>query len=154
MTRKKDGRMNLKIAIAVVLVLSLLGLIGVAIGNLGDNLVYYWTPTELKAAGDKAFDADVRLGGMVKADSIDWNKDTQKLSFVVFTGEDEVTVHGEGLPPQMFREGIGVVVEGQLQRDGVFRSDRLLVKHDNEYRAPGDERVDMQAMMETVEGSP
>jgi len=146
--------MNLKIAIASVLVLSLLGLIGISISNLGDNLVYYWTPTELKAAGDTAYDADVRLGGMVKAGTIDWNKDTQALKFTVYTGEDEVAVHGEGMPPQMFREGIGVVVEGQLGKDGVFHSDRLLVKHDNEYRAPGDERADVAEMAKTLSESP
>ena len=126
----------------------------VSMGNLGENLVYYWNPTQLVEAGDKSIGATIRLGGVVKGGTVDWQPDEEALAFVVSDGAEEVSVECSGAPPQMFREGIGVVVEGQLQRDGVFRSDRLLVKHDNEYRAPGDERVDMQAMMETVEGSP
>jgi cytochrome c-type biogenesis protein CcmE len=62
-------------------------------------------------------------------------------------------VRSSGVPPQMFREGIGVVVEGTMTEAGYFESRRLMVSHDNEYRAPGDERKkDMKELMRTTKG--
>ena len=79
-----------------------------------------------------------RLGGLVKPGSVRWAPEQSSLSFEVTDGKNTVAVQATGAPPQMFREGIGVVVEGRLQADGQFRSDRLMVKHSNEYRAPTD----------------
>jgi len=147
---------NTKISVAVALLIASGALAWLALSNMGENLVYYWTPEELLAAGEKAVDADVRLGGMVKKDSIDWDKENQTLDFVVFDGVAEVQVHSTGLPPQMFRENIGVVVEGQLRPDGVFRSSRMLVKHDNSYTAPeggahpGDKKMDVEALYKSM----
>ena len=107
-----------------------------SMGNLGDNLVYYWSPTQLVDAGDDALEATVRLGGQVEPGTVDFDVDDNSLSFVVTDGAHEVPVHCTGAPPQMFREGIGVVVEGRLQEDGVFHTDRVMVKHSNEYWAP------------------
>jgi len=144
--------MKPKIAIAIALGLALVGLIYVALGSMGKNLVYYWTPSEVLAAGDKAIGANVRMGGMVVAKSIHFDKKSMQLTFQVSDGPETVTVHGTGMPPQMFREGIGVVVEGTLTDSGVFESDRLLVKHDNQYKAPKDGRkVDMNSMVRTLE---
>ncbi len=109
-----------------------------AFGNLGDNLVYYWTPSELQAAGDDAYGATVRLSGMVVADSVDFDNDSTDLAFTITDGEATTRVEGKGMPPQMFREGIGVVVEGELGKDGVFEVRELMVKHNNEYQAPED----------------
>ena len=62
-----------------------------------------------------------------------------------------VRVHCSGVPPQMFRENIGVVVEGTMTRAGHFESNRLMVSHSNEYRAPGDDpRVDVKNLMKTT----
>ena len=105
-------------------------------GGIGENLVYFLTPTELHAKGDAAYDAPVRLGGMVKAGSVSWNADELDLRFEVTDGLREMLVHSRGAPPQMFRDSIGVIVEGRLTRAGVFESTNLMVKHSNEYRAP------------------
>lgn len=105
-------------------------------GGIGDNLVYYWTPTELAEHGSQAQGAVVRLGGQVEAGSLEWDKESNDLRFLVTDGTTSIKVHGTGVPPQMFREGIGVVVEGTMGGADVFESDRLLVKHDNEYQAP------------------
>ncbi len=145
--------MSPKIIVAIALGLALVGLLYVALGSMGDNLVYYWTPSEVMGAGDKAVGANVRMGGMVEAGSIEFDKESMQLRFRVTDGKDAVPVHGTDMPPQMFREGIGVVVEGTLTSGGVFESDRLLVKHDNQYKAPEDGRdVDMNAMMKSLEG--
>jgi cytochrome c-type biogenesis protein CcmE len=108
----------------------------VAYGNIGGNLVYYWSPKEVHAAGRKAYGASIRLGGLVAPGSIERAATGLDLRFVVTDGDASLPVHASAVPPAMFREGIGVVVEGTLRKDGVFESRRLMVKHDNEYRAP------------------
>ena len=108
----------------------------VLIGGLDDNIVYFVTPTELVEKGDAAHDAPVRLGGQVAPGSVEWNADALDLSFRLTDGAQEVVVHSTGAPPQMFRDGIGVIVEGRMTSAGVFESDNLMVKHSNEYRAP------------------
>lgn len=107
-------------------------------GGLSENLVYYWSPTELVQAGPKAYTATVRLGGMVEPGSKTWDPENQLLDFRVTDGTTTVPVHCTGAPPAMFREGIGVVVEGHYSDTGVFETDRVLVKHGNEYRVPED----------------
>ncbi len=105
-------------------------------GGVEENLVYFLTPNELVAKGEKAVDRPVRLGGQVVPGSVVWNAEALDLRFRVTDGSKEVLVHSSGAPPQMFRAGIGVVVEGKYGRSGVFESHSLMVKHSNEYRAP------------------
>ncbi len=141
-------RMFTAAAIAVVVVI--LGL--VAYGNIGGNLVYYWSPSELREAGDEAIGATIRLGGLVVPGSIERGMDGLELSFEVTDGEIQVPVHASTVPPAMFRAGIGVVIEGTAGADGVFHSQRLMVKHDNEYQAPGeDEPKDMRELMKSLQ---
>ncbi|MBC7792760.1 MAG: cytochrome c maturation protein CcmE [Clostridia bacterium] len=111
----------------------------VALGGIEDNLVYYWDAGELLGKGAKAKSASVRLGGVVKNGSINWDEKALTLDFQVGIapeiGDPSVRVHATGAPPQMFREGMGVVVEGRY--DGQrFNAERVLVKHSNEYRPP------------------
>ena len=122
----------------------------VSFGNIGENLVYYWDPTQLVAAGDRSIGATIRLGGVVKGGTLDWRPDDSELSFVVSDGKADVPVHCKGAPPQMFREGIGVVVEGTMTESGVFESSRLMVKHSNEYKAPV-EGASVEDLYQTVE---
>jgi cytochrome c-type biogenesis protein CcmE len=78
-----------------------------------------------------------RLGGLVAPGSIETGEGGLGLKFKMTDGTETVTVATTAVPPAMFREGIGVVVEGALQADGTFATDRLMIKHDNEYQAPG-----------------
>lgn len=122
-----------------------------ALGGLGDNLVYYWGPTELKAHGDKAIGATIRLGGQVVPGTIQFDPGTSFLKFEVGDGQEKVLVHSNGVPPQMFREDIGVIVEGTLTRQGHFESSRLMVSHGNEYKAPeSPEEADPKELMRTA----
>jgi cytochrome c-type biogenesis protein CcmE len=121
-------------------------------GGIGQNLVYYWGPTELHAAGDKAVGATIRLGGQVAPGSVVY-KEGSTLEFDVSDGRSAVKVRSTGVPPQMFREGIGVVVEGTMTSAGQFECQRLMVSHGNEYRAPGKgEAPDTRKLMETTTG--
>ena len=124
----------------------------VAYGNIGGNLVYYWSPKEVHAAGSKAYGASIRLGGLVAPGSIERAAAGLDLRFAVTDGDATLPVHASAVPPAMFREGIGVVVEGTLREDGVFESRRLMVKHDNEYRAPGtDDNRDIRELMKSLD---
>lgn len=105
-------------------------------GGIGENLVYFLTPAELLERGERAYNAPVRLGGQVEPGSVAWDADALDLRFTLTDGGSSVDVHSRGAPPQMFRDGIGVVVEGKLSHAGVFESTNLMVKHSNEYRAP------------------
>lgn len=97
--------------------------------TLSSNLVFFNTPTELLDQG--AADSRLRLGGQVEAGSVDQSDDG--VSFRVTDGRQAVNVVHSGAPEQLFQEGIGVIVEGNW--DGaVFRSDTMLVKHDEQYR--------------------
>ncbi len=131
---------NRLIAIGAILVAGA-ALAWVAFGNIGENLVYYWKPSEMVAQGEKAYGATVRLGGVVVPGSLQWSAEHTSLTFEVADNHlptaQKVKVSSEVTPPQMFREGIGVVVEGTYANDLVFKTNRLMVNHSNEYRAPG-----------------
>ncbi len=105
-------------------------------GGLDSNVVYFLQPKELLAKGADGYDRPVRLGGQVKPGSVVWDDKALDLRFVVTDGTSEIKVHSKGAPPQMFKDGQGVVVEGRYGRDGVFNSTNLMVKHSNEYKAP------------------
>ncbi|MEP6731005.1 MAG: cytochrome c maturation protein CcmE [bacterium] len=105
-------------------------------GGLDKNVVYFLTPKELAAKGANGMDVPVRLGGLVKPGSVKWDEASRDLRFTVTDGAREIPVHSTGVPPQMFRDGMGVVVEGRYHADGVFSSTSLIVKHSNEYRPP------------------
>jgi cytochrome c-type biogenesis protein CcmE len=105
-------------------------------GGIGDNLVFYLTPSELTERGEEGYNSSVRLGGVVVPGSVNWDADALDLRFTLGDGTTEMEVHSKGAPPQMFRDGIEVLVEGRLAASGVFQSTSLMVKHSNEYRAP------------------
>ena len=125
----------------------------IAASGINDNLVYYWTPTDLHANGTKAYGATIRLGGMVSAGSIK-KVGGSTVEFDVHDGVKTVHVKTMTVPPQMFREHIGVVVEGTMVQGGYFQSNRLMVSHDNEYKAPDAghpvERKELDKMLQTA----
>lgn len=107
-------------------------------GGIGENLVYFVTPDELLARGDAAYGAPVRLAGRVVPGSVEWDARAVELRFRLVDAGTEIPVESRGAPPQMFQEGIHVVMEGSLERDGHFRAHSLMVKHSNEYEPPGE----------------
>ena len=125
----------------------------IAASGISNNLVYYWTPTDLKANGQKAYGATIRLGGMVAPQSIR-KIGGSNVEFIVHDGVNRVPVKTTTVPPQMFRENIGVVVEGTMVPGGYFQSSRLMVSHNNEYKAPEKghpmDRKELERMMKSV----
>lgn len=147
---QNDGKKRVALALAACAFAG--GLLYLVVGGIGNNLVYYWGPTEVLAAGPKAQGAAIRLGGLVEKGSI-LKGDGSNLRFSVTDGKKSLVVRCNSVPPQMFREGIGVVVEGTVAADGVFESHRLMVSHGNEYRAPTDPAAaNLKKLMESTEG--
>ncbi|MGB5295790.1 MAG: cytochrome c maturation protein CcmE [Thermoanaerobaculia bacterium] len=144
---------NRRRILAVIAILVAAGVLAfLAFGGIGENLVYYWSPSELEASGDKALGATIRLGGLVEPGSIQHSEDGLTLKFAVTDGEASIPISTKSVPPAMFREGVGVVVEGSVNRAGQFETQRLLVKHDNQYQAPGEgESLDRAEMMKSMQ---
>lgn len=116
-------------------VFAALGLLAVLVGflvfNLRGNLVYYRVPTELREDATLTQAGRFRLGGQVVAGTV--SEDGEIVRFEVTDGTAVVPVAHRGVPQQLFREGIGVVLEGTW--DGaVFSSDSMIIKHDEQYR--------------------
>lgn len=128
----------------------------IAAGGINKNLVYYWTPSDLVANGDKAYGATIRLGGMVAPGSVKNRAGVSGLEFDVKDATKVVHVKSAGVPPQMFRENVGVVVEGTMTHNGYFQCNRLMVSHSNEYRAPKAghpmDKKELEQLMKTTEG--
>ena len=99
------------------------------------NLMYFYSPTEI-INGDAPKARSFRIGGLVVTDSVIRNSDDLKVSFVLTDTMNEVKVIYEGILPDLFREGQGIVANGKLQSDNIFIADQVLAKHDENYMPP------------------
>ena len=98
-----------------------------------DSLAYFYAPSDLQKTPPPQ-DRAIRLGGLVATGSV--AKEGLVTSFDITDGAATVRVAYEGILPDLFREGQGVIVEGRLQGDGSFRADSVLAKHDESYMPP------------------
>lgn len=108
-------------------------LLALVVGSFSDSLVYFLTPTELQARAQQMAGQKVRLGGMVKQGSLVKEPGTLKMRFLVTDGEGELPVVFEGVAPDLFREGQGVIAEGVWQPGQAFMAGTLLAKHSEDY---------------------
>ena len=100
-----------------------------------DNLLYFYDPSQV-AAGEAPTGRTFRIGGMVTEGSLERTEGTLAIRFVVTDFQHSIPVHYEGLLPDLFREGQGVVAHGRLEPSGVFIADEILAKHDENYMPP------------------
>ena len=107
-------------------------------GGMQEAIVYFVTPSELKAKETTSTDKFLRMGGMVVQGSL--QKDIQNLTyrFEITDGTASVPVFFRGVPPDLFAEGKGAVVEGRISTDGVFQATTIMAKHAEEYSPPQD----------------
>lgn len=110
-------------------------------GGLRDTMVYFVTPTELRAQGARVVGKPLRLGGMVVPGSLSLVPETLQVRFAVADAETTIAVRHRGNPPDLFAEGRGVVLEGHLLRDGAFQAETIFAKHAEEYRPPAEEEA-------------
>ncbi|MFY0476741.1 cytochrome c maturation protein CcmE [Achromobacter marplatensis] len=116
-----------------------LGLLALAtalvLNALQSNLVFFFSPTQV-AAKEAPRNGSFRVGGLVEQGSVRRETDGLTLRFIVTDTAHTVPVTYQGLLPDLFREGKGVVVAGKLDADGVFRATEVLAKHDENYMPP------------------
>jgi cytochrome c-type biogenesis protein CcmE len=120
-------------------------IVGISFLNLGDNLIYFYTPSEALAKASDLKEQTIKVGGMVLPGSVKWQPENLSLDFVMtdLKGHN-IGVHHNGTPPDMFKEGQGVVVEGRFATDGQsLMSRNLMVKHSEEYKKPGTDHSSM-----------
>ena len=126
MTRKQRRLALIGSALSVLAVA-----VALVLGALKDSIVFFNSPTDVAekhiAAGTR-----IRLGGLVKEGSVE-RSDNLRVRFDVTDGKNSIRVAYQGLLPDLFREGQGVVTEGTLDGGGLFKADSVLAKHDEKY---------------------
>lgn len=126
-------RKNLKFVIGAVLIAMIIIAIFISVGS--ENMTYYFTPSEVLANPATHAGRKIRVMGLVKKNSIRWDPATTRLEFHISDEADQVLrVRYHGAKPDMFREGQGVVVEGELHDGPLLSASALLVKHNEEYK--------------------
>jgi len=130
LTKKAKLRIFL---LSIVLVLSA-AIIFLTLKSLRENLVYFLSPSEIHESKDISFEKKIRIGGLVKEDSI--KKKGTSINFIITDLKNEIFVSYKGLVPNLFSENKGVIAEGKLSDKKYFIADKILAKHDENYMPP------------------
>ena len=106
-------------------------IIFIVLRSLEENVVYFLSPTEIYNKTNITFDKTIRIGGLVKTNSI--SKNETSIIFIITDLKKEIIVSYEGIVPNLFSEGKGVVAEGKLKDKKYFVASKILAKHDENY---------------------
>ena len=109
-------------------------IIFIVLRSLEKNVVYFLSPTEIYNKTNITFDKTIRIGGLVKINSI--SKNETSISFIITDLKKEIIVSYEGIVPNLFSEGKGVIAEGKLKDKKYFIASKILAKHDENYMPP------------------
>ena len=123
-----------RIVLTTCLLVALIVVVFVVLKSLEENVVYFFSPTELYNKEDIPFNKKIRVGGLVKEGSI--TNDQTSVNFIVTDLNNEIIVSYKGSLPNLFSEGKGVVAEGKLKDKKYFIADKILAKHDENYMPP------------------
>ena len=123
-----------RISFLSLLLLSLILAVFFILKSLTSNILYFKSPTDIQLSQDIISSKKIRVGGMVKKDSININN--QELKYIITDLKNEIFVSYRGTVPNLFSEGKGVVAEGKLKDKNFFIADRILGKHDEKYMPP------------------
>ena len=126
-------KVKLRALFISLLLVSVILSIFLVLKSLEENVVYFLSPTEIKNLSE-INNKKIRIGGMVKNQSIIVNSD--KVIFIVTDFKNEISVSYSGLVPNLFEEGKGVVAEGFLKDRSFLVADKILAKHDENYMPP------------------
>ena len=133
--RMKPHRRN-QLFLVLFLVASAGAAVGLALIALKENINLFYSPEEI-VSGNAPHDQLIRAGGMVREGSVVRSTTDLQVSFVVSDLQQSgYTVQYEGILPDLFREGQGVIARGRLGEDGVFQAEEVLAKHDENYMPP------------------
>ena len=126
-------KVKLRFLFLVLILFSVILSVFLILQSLKDNVVYFQSPSEIKTL--KELDGKkIRVGGMVKVQSISINSD--EVNFVITDFKNEINVTFSGAVPNLFAEGKGVVAEGFLKDRNYFLATKILAKHDENYMPP------------------
>lgn len=137
---------NQRLVLVVLALVAVIGAVLLAMSAMRDQAAFFYAPGDVARKG-LPLDRAVRIGGMVKAGSIQRQPDGVTINFIV--GDDTsatIPVQFRGITPELFRENSGVVAEGRFQPDGRFVATEILAKHDENYMPP---RLGPQGQHET-----
>ena len=109
--------------------------VGLAMFALTENINLFYNPSQI-AAGEAPTGARIRAGGMVLENSVSRNEESLAVRFTLTDYQSEVDVEYQGILPDLFREGQGIVALGKLNNKGVLIADEVLAKHDENYMPP------------------
>jgi len=123
-----------RIKFLMILMLLLTIVIFLILKSLEENIVYFFSPTEIYDKPNISLNKKIRIGGLVKEESI--KKDQTSIKFIITDLKNEIIVSYNGSVPNLFSEGKGVIVEGQLKDKKYFVADSILAKHDENYMPP------------------
>ena len=130
LTKKVKSRIQFIFFVSIISIVSVI----FVLKSLKQNILYFSTPTEIKQREEITFGKAMRVGGMVKKDSILLNKNN--IQFTITDFKNEILINYSGTVPNLFAEGKGVVAEGKLKDRNFFIADRILAKHDEKYMPP------------------
>ena len=119
--------------LAITLLLSVTGIFFI-LQSLNKNILYFKSPTDIKNNQNINFDKKIRVGGMVKKNSLMVKE--EEINFIITDFNNEINISFSGTVPNLFSEEKGVVAEGKLQDKTFFIADRILAKHDENYMPP------------------
>mgnify|MGYP005664580477 FL=1 len=119
--------------LAITLVISVIGIFFI-LQSLNKNILYFKSPTDIKNNQNINFDKKIRVGGMVKKNSLIIKE--EEIKFIITDFNNELNISFSGTVPNLFSEEKGVVAEGKLQDKTFFVADRILAKHDENYMPP------------------
>ena len=102
--------------------------------SLEENVIYFQSPSEIKDISEIEKTKKIRIGGMVKTNSISMN--SNEINFIITDFKNEISVVYSGVVPNLFEEGKGVVAEGYLKDENFFVASKILAKHDENYMPP------------------
>ena len=119
--------------LAITLLISVIGIFFI-LQSLNKNILYFKSPTDIKNNQNIDFDKKMRVGGMVKKNSLIIKE--EEIKFIITDFNNELNISFSGTVPNLFSEEKGVVAEGKLQDKTFFIADRILAKHDENYMPP------------------
>ena len=126
-------KVKLRFLFVVLILITLILTTFLVLKSLEENVVYFQSPSEIKALSELG-KKKIRVGGMVKKNSISIN--SSELKFVITDFKNEINVTYTGAIPNLFEEGKGVVAEGVLNDRNFFSASKILAKHDENYMPP------------------
>ena len=130
LTRKVKKRISF---LSILLVTIFVGTFFI-LQSLTNNILYFKSPSDIKISKENYSNKKIRIGGMVKKDSLKIS--SEEIKFIVTDFKNEIIVSYKGTVPNLFLEGKGVVAEGKMQDVNYFIADRILAKHDENYMPP------------------